>query len=255
VVWVRLRRGSATPGVAVVAVVAGLVGLRVADQLHVALVVGLVLLAGGEWLARDVGWCRRALWLVPGAVVVGASLPDGWPLWMRVLAVAAAAVGGSLAVATDRAGPSVTPALFAIGAVGVYFCVPDTETAAVLVGALLAGTAWLFVSRARAAVGVSALTGLFAWIAVDGGVGRPGSVVGGLACLGLVLLLPVTRALPRRRSWLVVLLVLQAALVAYESRVAGGETRGWAALALTVPAFVLAAAVLLLIDRRRAAGS
>lgn len=259
-VWVGLRAGTRTPDVALVAVVAGLVGLGVADQLPVALVVGLALLAGGELLAGDEGWCRRTLWLVAGAVVVGASLPAGWPFWMRAVAAAVAALGGSLTVATNRAAPRVTPALFAISAVGIYFCVPDTESAAVLVGALVVGAAWIFVPRARAAVGVSALTGLLAWVAADGGVGRAGSVVGGVACLGVLLLpiaraSPMTRPLPPRGWRLVTLLGVQAALVAYESRVAGAEAGGGAALALSVPAFALAAAALLLLDRRRAPGS
>jgi hypothetical protein len=243
-VWALLRAGRPSPDTAVVGVVAGVAGLRVAGQLSVALVVGLALLAGGEWLARDVGWCRRALWLAPGAVVVGASLPDRLPFWMRIVAWVIAAIGGSLVVATNREVPRAVPGLFAVGAVGVYVCVPDTETAVVLVGALLVGLVWIAVPRARASVGASALTGLFAWVAVDGGAGRPGSVIGGVACLGVLLLLPlVGRPRPTARAW-AVLLVVQVALVAYESRVAGAESSGWVALALSAPAFVAAAAVL-----------
>ncbi len=252
VVWALLRTGKPTPDLAVVGVVAGLVGLRVADQLPVALVVGLALLAGGEWLARGVGWCRRALWLVPGAVVVGASLPDGWPFWMRVVATAAAAIAGSLAVATNRDAPRLVPPLFAISAVAVYFCVPDTEASVVLVGALLAGAVWIVVPRARASVGVGSLTGLFAWVAVDGGVGRPGSVIGGVACLGVLVLLPLVRRPRWTARALVVVLLVQVALVVYESRVAGAESSGWAALALSAPAFVAATAALLVIRGRAA---
>jgi len=249
VVWVRARSGRADPGPAVVAVVGSLVGLRIADRFAVALVVGLVVLLGGEWLGRRAGCWTRALWLLPGAVVVGAALPDVWPLWMRIVTTATAAVGGSLTVATNRAAPRLVPALFAVAAVGLYFCVPDTEAPAAIVGALAVGCVLVLEPRLRTALGVAALTGLFAWATAYGGVGRPGSVVGGIACLG-VLLLPIGRVAHHGTRWIVTLLAVQVALVAYESRVAGAESSAWAAAALSVPAFALAAGVLLVMSRR-----
>src|SRR5262245_13773596 len=201
VVWVRARLGRAEPGPAVVAIVATLVGLRIADRFAVALVVGLVLLLGGEWLGRRTPWWTRAFWLLPGALVVASSLPDAWPFWMRVVTTATAAVGGTLAVATSLATPRLAPLLFAVAAVGLYYCVPDTEAPAAIVGALGVGCVFVLEPRLRAALGAAALTGLFAWVTAYGGVGRPGSVVGGVACLG-VLLLPVWRAGPRGTRWI-----------------------------------------------------
>src|SRR5262245_19812486 len=69
-VWMRARRGRTEPGPAFVAVVAGLVGLRVADRFEVGLVVGMAILIGGEWLCRQSRFCTRVLWLLPGALVV-----------------------------------------------------------------------------------------------------------------------------------------------------------------------------------------
>ena len=39
------------------------------------------------------------------------------------------------------------------------------------------------------------MTGLFVWVAVYGGIGRAGSVVGGVACLGVVVLAAAGAAL------------------------------------------------------------
>ncbi len=75
-----------------------------------------------------------------------------------------------------------------------------------------------------------------------GGLGRPGSVVGGIACLGVVLLLPLV-ALGRRvaRGACRARRRVQCALVAFVSRVAGFEDRRVAARSvLAIPAFVVA---------------
>jgi hypothetical protein len=254
VVSVRARSGRAEPGFAIVAVVASLVGLHIADRFAVALVVGLLLVLGGECCGRRAGCWTRALWLLPGALVIAAALPDGWPFWIRLVTTVAAAVGGSLTVATNVAAPRLVPALFAVTAVGIFYCVPDTEAPAAVVGALAVGCVLVLEPRLRTALGAAALTGIVAWVTAYGGMGRPGSVVGGIACLG-VLLLPIGRVRHHSTRWIVPLLAVQVALVVYESRVAGAESSAWAAAALSVPAFVVAAGVLLLMGRRPLTGA
>jgi len=72
---------------------------------------------------------------------------------------------------------------------------------------------------------------------------------------GVVLLIPLvrwSRATPART---VLLVVTQCALVAYESRVAGFEHSAWSAAALSIPAFVLAAAALLTLAHERGVGA
>jgi hypothetical protein len=254
-VWVRVRRGAREPGVAIAVAIGSLAGLRVDHRLPAPLVVGVVLVALGEWLARDRATRERVLSAIPGAVVLGAALPDGWALWIGVLVAVAAVVGGVLVDAVDRGMPRVLPVLLAVGAVGVYFCVPDTEAPKALLGALLAGTMIVLEPRLGHALGHVTVTGLFVWVAAYGGVGRPGSVVGGVACLGLVLLIPLvrwSRATPARTALLV---VTQCALVVFESRVAGFEHSAWSALALSIPAFVLAAAVLVALAHERDVGA
>jgi hypothetical protein len=243
-VWLRLRRGRREPGVAVAVALACVVGLRVEHRLPAALVVALVLLLLGEWSTRDAGLLPRVVAAVPGALVLGAALPDGWPFWIRASVVVVALVGGALADGADRVTPRLVPALFAIGAVGIYFCVPDTEAPKVLLGALVAGAAIGLEPRLTSTRGVAMVTALFAWIAGYGGVGRPGSVVGGLACLGVVLLLPVARWRATSAARTVIVLLTQCALVVYESRVAGFEHSAGRALLLSLPGFAVAGVVL-----------
>jgi hypothetical protein len=255
IVWVRVRRGAREPGVALAVAIGCLAGLRVDHRLPASLVVGVVLLAVGEGLARDRATWGRLLSATPGAVVLGAALPDGWALWIRVLVAVAAVAGGTSADGVDQVMPRVLPALLAIGAVGVYFCVPDTEAPKALLGALLAGAVIVLEPRLGHALGQVTVTGLFVWVAAYGGAGRPGSVVGGVACLGVVLLIPLVRWSRATPARIVLLVVTQFALVVFESRVAGFEHSAWSAFALSIPAFVLAAAVLLAMAHERGVGA
>jgi hypothetical protein len=250
VVWLRLRGAEWEPGFAFVVVVAALAGVRADHNLPNPLVVAVVMLALGEYLTRDEALGARVVVLVPGAVVLGAALPDGWPFWMRATAAGAATLGGLLSIRADERAPRLVPLLFLIGAVGVYACVPDTEAPKALLGALLAGAVLALEPRLRHRCGVAALTGVFVWVAVFGGLGRGGAVVGGIACLGVVVLLPLVPRWSPTRWATVIAVVAQVALVAYVSRVAGFEESAWPALLLSVPAFA-AAWVLLRASRGR----
>ena len=80
-------------------------------------------------------------------------------------------------------------------------------------------------------------------------------MIGGVACLGVLLLVPLVRWRPSPRAAVVVLVVVQCALVAYASRVAGFEDSAWTALALCIPAFAIAGVTLAETARRaRASG-
>src|SRR5215207_6458494 len=196
VVWLRLRQHHHDPGIAAVVTVAGLVGLRVNHVLETQLVVTLALLAAAEWAFRGRTMGVRLVVFTVGAAAVSATLPSGWPGWSRVALILVVVVGAVVGPAHDRLAPRLVPVLLAIGAAGVYLCVPDTEAPKALLGAALAACAIGLEPRLHAGLGLPAAVGLFAWVAAFGGVGRPGSIVGGLACLG-VLLLPVPRWRPR----------------------------------------------------------
>src|SRR5689334_9610202 len=109
ITWLRIRRGEPTPGIAVIAVVATLAGLRLDLPLPNALVVALALLVAGEWLTRDASWVARLVALVPGGAILGTALPDFWPFWIRAVVAAAAVVGGVLAVKADERVPRLVP--------------------------------------------------------------------------------------------------------------------------------------------------
>jgi len=242
VVWLRLRQHHGEPGIGAVITVAGLVGLRVNHLLETSLVVTLALVALAEWAFRGRTVAGRLLAYTLGAAAVAATLPSGWPGWSRVALILVVVGGACAGPAHDRVVPRLVPVLLAIGGIGVYFCAPDTEAPKALLGAVLGACVIVLEPRLRASLGLPAAIGFFAWVAVFGGVGRPGAIVGGLACLG-VLLLPAPHWRPRTAG-VVVLVLTQVGLVLYESRVAGLEQSAERALLLSAPAFVVAWLVL-----------
>jgi len=146
--------------------------------------------------------------------------------------------------------PQLTPLLLAIAAGGLYFCVPDTEAPMVLLGALLATGFVVLVPGLPPTRGFVALTGLFVWAAAYGGFARGGSVVGGIACLGVVLLGVLVARCARSTRGVVLVVLVQAALVAFVSRVAGFEQGTATAVVLALVAFVVAAGALALVAAR-----
>jgi hypothetical protein len=242
------------------------------------LLLGLVAVLACWWLwswRRDRPPALAGLALAAAAAaayaVTGApprpSLP--WP----ALVAATAAVAAALA-AFDRRWRSLAlaPVLLAVTAAGIWATVPDVEAALVLLGAALpmALLGWppFLARRAPArpppAFGVAgslAVAGVLVWAVASGGTGRPGSVVGGLACLGLLAVEPAVRGLdPRRRSPLDPLerrpglawaaLAAQLALVAVAARVVGRPERAATALGLAVLELGLAVAVGAAVARR-----
>jgi hypothetical protein len=199
VVWHLVRRRS-FPGAGLLLVAATAWGLHEAVTLPMGLVQGLAALAGAGLIAA----------FVPAPRIVGPMLaiPGAWILasrgdlveaeWIRILVIVATVVGGTLAADFDRRfGPAgFPPVLFAVSVVGVYFSVPDTEQASVLLGAglpmVLLG--WPRALAGLGSAGAYAATGLLAWTTVAGGWARPSSIVGGIACLGLLVVEPLARA-------------------------------------------------------------
>lgn len=154
--------------------------------------------------------------------------------WVDQAVFATVIVGGTLAAAFHRhwrtAGIS-TP-LMPISLLGVYFTVPDTEQAAAVLGAtaLLVLLGWPVALLSLGIGGAFASVGLLAWVSVVGGVGRPGSIVGALGCVGLLAVEPVGRLLAGGRSPLELIparqrtpvsAVLHLVLVFIASRIAG----------------------------------
>jgi hypothetical protein len=211
-----------------------------------------------------------ALAAAGGAGIVAATDPPATlalPLpWIAVVA----GVAGALLAGFDRRwrGHGLAPLLLAVSAVGVYATVPDVEWALVVVGAALPLTllGWpgplapggLRGPRRRdgpaqpppslGVAGSLAAAALLAWTVAAGGAGRPGSVVGGLACLGVLAVEPLARLLdPRHRSALArprvawTALAAHLVLVAVAARVVGRTET--VAAALPLAGLALAAAL------------
>jgi hypothetical protein len=149
---------------------------------------------------------------LPTVATAVLTLPFAWVLgtdggvfttrWIQILVTVVASVGAAVVAHTDRAwrDEALAPSLLAITVLGVYFTVPDTEEAAALVGVALplAALGWPLRSSALGRSGAAASTALVIWVAAIGGRGRPPSIVGSVACLGLLVGLSAGRWLMPR---------------------------------------------------------
>jgi hypothetical protein len=246
--------------IAVVVVIGGSFGYQQIDTFPRGLLWGLVVLfAAGELADRTPNpKIIGAVLAVPGAVLVGISSDFPGPSWSRNLVIATIIVASPLAADLDRrsARLGLGPVLWLIAVAGLYWTVPDTERVRPLIGAAvpLAFTGWPKRLSRMGAGGISACIALFMWVAAFEGRGRPGSIVGAAASLGLFVVEPVGRGLAKGRiaslsrsiglgafEWSVV--GAQVVLVGYASRVAGFAETGGGALVLLVPAIPVAVAV------------
>jgi hypothetical protein len=162
--------------------------------------------AGGAVLAAACAelawWVRRdpvlvAVASLPGAVVTAGAVVGGDAV-VRLLVAGFACVGGALAAdfdAHDRLG--VAPLLWLVTVAGVYWTVPDTEAARAVLGVAIAIAVLGWPLRfARLGVGGAVASAcVLGWVIGQGGWGRPGAVVGGVATIGLFALEPVVRRL------------------------------------------------------------
>ena len=270
----RRRRGHDPPGAGLPLAAAGVLSLTVLGQASVRLVAGLTLVALAG-LRGPPGWrlpqplvrgADGVLVLTGSALVTLAAVPAGGhvPLWPE-LAVVTGLVGmAGLLVADfdgqERPGQLTLP-LLALSAVGIWATVPDVEAALPVLGAVLplALLGWpvrLAGDRAGALGPPGALAGgvLLAWTVLTGGAGRGGSIVGGLAALGVLGVVPVVRRLDAHRvrprgprlgrfeaPWM--MLTAQLLLVAVASRIVGRQET--VAQALPLALLELGAAVAL----------
>jgi len=215
----------------------------------------VVVLAHRFSVARAHPLLTTAVALVPGAVWLAAVTPlAGSDLSRAILAISTIAIGVGMRDFDAMHGARGAPwLLYAVTTAGVYLAVPDTELARVMLGVALP---FVLLSIPRplcpfGPAGSAALAGMFTWVVVVGGRGRPGSVVGGLATIGLLVAEPlgrhtigmVTRGVrdPRDRNqdaWLsraAVAAIAQLIIVLYASRVVAREDFAVTALLITAP--------------------
>jgi len=219
------------------------------DPLPPGLVAGLAMLAAAGLVCGLV----RA----PAVVGIALAAPGAWVIvteaglaevgWVRLLVGVGAAVGGALAAAFDRRWRTsgVPPMILAVSVAGLYLAVPETMHASVVLGvALPIALLGLGAVASLGSAGAYVSAGLLAWTAGIGGAARPSSIIGGLGCLGLLAVEPLSRmlaggrsgleAIPRKWS-MIALAAIQVVLVAIASRVAAVQrSAGVAALVVFV---------------------
>lgn len=274
VTWRAAGRRGTPPVIGILVVTAGTLAVRepVAPapgqllddpSLPGGLVVALAVLFVAGMVADSARWPIGvgALLALPGAFLLATRAGVVEVTWIRVAAGAAALAGGWMVASFDRRweGQGVAPAMLALSAVGVYFTVPDTEEAMVLLGvsAPIALLGWPLCLARIGTGGSFAVMGLLSWTVAEGGYGRHSSIVGGLACVGLFAVEPLVGLAARVDGWrrsrspLVPLgvMALHLALVFVASRVAGLRLTVPAALAIVAAELVVAAGVLASLSR------
>jgi hypothetical protein len=246
------RRAGPSFALAGVAMAAGaLVGFGRVASAPSRLVIGVV--GTGVVVACCAAWARpawvAAIGVLPFAYAVAQAPELTKPHWLASLLLVAIPVGaaGAMAFETLEGRECVTPVLLAITAAGVYWAVPDTELPGCLLGVALpiAFVSWPLLRAAAGRAGAAASIVPVFWAASVGGLGRPASIVGATACLGLLVGLPVAHALadllgaarttPAFGGWRpIALIAAHTVLVGIASRAAGTRDEVHAAVLIAV---------------------
>lgn len=143
-------------------------------------------------------WARLQRYLAWALVVVAViwfttSLISG-PLWLVIASpLALLSIALSLRVFQGTLLEPLLGPLFAITVFGVWATVPETNIVRSLVGvALSMSLATLPPTKSRlSGAGGFALAGLLIWLSADGGITRPGSIIGAWGSIGMVALIPL----------------------------------------------------------------
>jgi hypothetical protein len=239
--WLLGRRYGWYAGFGCIAAAATLVGQIVDQWLRWELLLALLLLGARGLILRSSTAPRivGGLALLTGAALLADSLSDRVPESTRFLVfVAALLLLPPIERVGDRAPRSII-VLLVITVVGIYACVPDTEVVRPAVGAFL-GAALLLLDPELGgwSGGASVAGGLMLWMAAGGGYGRPGSVVGAVACAGAVLFLSSVATGRGAPGWTA--LVVPTLFTVFCARVAGFR-ESWEAAALLVALAIVVA--------------
>ncbi len=160
---------------------------------------GVILLA--SLLARVF---RAPLWVhplvvLPGAVWFALVTPVTEMTWVRVLMMVMIPLAGFLITDFERRhqGLGLGVIFFTLAVLGAFAAVPDTEWAVALVAVTLPITflAWPRVAVSLGIEGAYLAVAVFLWVVAQGGTPRPPSILGSVACLGLLLLEPLIIAI------------------------------------------------------------
>ena len=160
---------------------------------------GLILV--GAFVAR---LFKGRLWLypilvIPGAVWFALVTPVTDLQWVRILMMVMIPLGGFLITDFERRHGSLGLGVifYTVAVFGAFAAVPDTEWAVALLAVSIPITflAWPRVAVSLGAEGAYLSVAVFLWVVAQGGAARPPSIIGSVACLGLLLLEPVVIAI------------------------------------------------------------
>ena len=172
------------------------------EMLGLSQIVGVTLLAIAGLLHRSVA--LRCLLGIPGAFLVIRPDVGSASSWLPWFAMVAIIVSAPLVASFDNRYRETGLSLpfLGIATLGVFLTVPDTEGAMVLLGVSgIAGfLGWPKPFVALGASGSYSMVGIFTLVAADGAKGRPASIIGAMAVLGLLLIVPITIRL-RSTGW------------------------------------------------------
>ena len=244
-----MQRSRPTPIGGVMVTGAALFALALEGWVTWSVAAGVASLAvAGALLDRD----RR--WAYPfgliGVVLLVLATPSPPGSVNRWLVGAAIVVVAPLLASFDYTFRYSTIALplLAVSYLGMLVTVPDTARAIVAVGATLpmALAGWPLRLAGLGRAGSFACAGLFVWLAFAEGVGRPGSVVGAIGALGLLIAWPAAHSirasdftrlgsLLSRRLGAPMVIAAQGAVALYAARVAGLKDGALYAALLVLP--------------------
>ena len=209
---------------------------------------------------------------IPGAVVIASVDAPINALWARSLVVATTVIGGIAVASFDRRWTrhGLGAPLVAMWVLGAYVTLPDTEAALAMLGAtvVVAVSAWPLRLACVGACGALPIAGLIGWTARYSGTGRVSSMVGAVACAGVLVVEPATRLLrgfgtgpldvlvnPSRGRWWTLLAVapVQLALVFVAGRIAGLSREVERAVVVVAVEAIVAIAASLVLSAKLAA--
>jgi len=233
--------------------------------------IGAVLLGAAGAIGSLGGWRRLPAMIASFggagflAVSVRDALPTGhirvgdlvpWFPWFLLFVIP---LVGILVSDFDRRNRTVSVPLLSITAVGLFFLVPDTELARVLLGVALpvALLGWPLPTARLGTAGAYAATGVLFWAAAIDGRGRPATLIVTVACFGLLVAEPLSRLAARARvphQWQPILWVaagvLQLATAAASSRLLPSKISLVGAVVFTLGLLLAAGGLFALVRER-----
>ena len=191
-------------------------------------------------------WRRSRISAITGALV-GATLviyqggiKDSAAVWVRPLGFAMILiVAWRMTTYEDQGNRPASVLLIALTLLAIWANVPDTRFPRLFLGGwsgLLPGL--VVAGLPKLGPWAPAIAGQLVWMVATGGAGRSGSIIGGWASLGILLLRPAASVKP----WQAFL--VHAGLIAVTARVAGLRESPLEAITISIAAMAVAAALL-----------